>query len=134
MKRLLLTLTVIGLLMAAEQVGARPYPDQVGVCYVFQGDTITKTQSCVISAGYGTGEHYTTLTWPDGSKTEIWENWATDPHPVTLNDEPAESYTRDDVWFAHITEPQQDDSGKVFCTQARGSATSYCYKLGSPSP
>ena len=52
---------------------ARPYKPEIGVCYYFKNRDLQYLRPCVVSAGYGAGAHYATLTWADGSETSIFK-------------------------------------------------------------
>lgn len=125
MKRVLIL--ALGLILFPSVAMARPYPDRIAPCYVFENDQKQKVLPCVVSTGYGSGEHYTALTWPDGSELVYRED--SQSHMGSLNDQPAKSYQRDATFYEVIKSPQQHpDDGIVTCLTQLKSTTSYCYQ------
>ncbi len=138
MKRSLNPIFVAGLMTAgaiawATPATARPYPDQVGVCYAFEGDTQARLEPCAISAGYGAGAHYAVLNWMDGTKTSIvmvnaCANGNYDPSGYcgyTVNDRDAEIYQRD----VFLRETTFDDPDNLICYRVTATASSFCFRL-----
>lgn len=109
-------LMTTGAIAWATPATSRPYPDQVGVCYAFQGDTQARLEPCVISAGYGAGAHYAVLNWSDGTKTSIvivnaCADGNYDPSGFcryTIDDRDAEFYQRD-VFLGETTFDEPDN-------------------------
>jgi len=120
-------LVLFAQIWVGQKAEARPYPDSLGICYLFQGDMLDLIQPCVISQGYGTGEHYTILHWSNGKKTTILTNVLTEQHAVTVDGEKAESYTRDSSWYNLVDKPDSDDD-LIFCERILATDNSICYK------
>jgi hypothetical protein len=130
---LTLSLAITGVVITCTAGQARPYPDQVGVCYAFQGDTQTRLEPCVIRAGYGAGAHYAVLNWSDGTKTSIlMVNDCPDGNynqsgfcSYTVNDRDAEVYQRD----VFLGETTFDDPDNLPCYRVISSTSSFCYRF-----
>ncbi|MEQ8384317.1 MAG: hypothetical protein RH949_18350 [Coleofasciculus sp. A1-SPW-01] len=120
-------LVLFAQIWVGQKAEARPYPDSLGICYLFQGDILDLIQPCVISQGYGTGEHYTILHWSNGKKTTILTNVLTEQHAVTVDGEKAESYIRDSSWYNRVEQPDSDDD-LIFCERILATDNSVCYK------
>lgn len=54
---MMLSLMVLGI----HSANARPYPDRLGICYVFVGDEVSQKSPCIIASGYGAGSSYVGL-------------------------------------------------------------------------
>lgn len=119
-------LALFAQIWVGQKAEARPYPDSLGICYLFQDDVLDLIQPCVISQGYGTGEQYTILHWSNGKKTTILIN-VTEQHGVTVDGEKAESYIRDSSWYNRVEQPDSDDD-VIFCERILATDNSVCYK------
>ncbi len=130
---LIASLTTAGAIAWATPATSRPYPDQVGVCYAFQGDTQARLEPCIISSGYGAGAHYAVLNWMDGTKTSIMMvNDCPDGNydqsgfcSYTVNDRDAEVYQRD-VFLGETTFDAPDN---LPCYRVTSTASSFCYRF-----
>lgn len=140
MKKLILYLNVATLIFISahfyfSKSEARPWPDRIGICYVFEGQKIQKTVPCVISTGYGAGAMYTNLSWPDGKSNQIITCTDTNcPNNYTLDDKPAETYTLDGTWYKPVQDGRTGDeldnpADDVQCVRVKGSQVSYCYRF-----
>jgi hypothetical protein len=126
-------LSTVSTVLLAHSTTARPYPDHVGVCYRFQGDTQDRMEPCVISSGYGAAGHYAVLHWSDGTLSTVAMLNSCDPAAFdangfcayTVNDEAAEYYERD-VFMAVAT---RDDQDNMPCYRFGDSDTSICYRI-----
>lgn len=127
------TLATAGVVVLATSTEARPYPDQSGVCYIFQGDTQELMEPCVISSGYGAGAHYATLHWSDETTTSINMDNSCDPDAFdangfcsyTINDRAAEYYERD----VFMGVAAMDDPDNMPCYRLTESDVSVCYRF-----
>jgi len=130
---LTLSLAIAGAVITCTAVQARPYPDQVGVCYAFEGDNQARLEPCVVSSGYGAGAHYAILNWSAGTKTNIvMVNACTDGNydtsgycRYTVSDRDAEVYQRD-VFLGKTT---FDDPDNLLCYRVISTTSSFCYRF-----
>lgn len=130
---LMASLLTAGAIAWATPASSSAYPDEVGVCYAFQGDTQTRLEPCVISTGHGGGSHYTILNWIDGTKTNIMMfNYCPDENydqsgfcRYTVSDQAAEAYERD-VFLGVTT---FDDDENMSCYRITATDASFCYRL-----
>ncbi|MGD1904815.1 MAG: hypothetical protein ACFB0C_02340 [Leptolyngbyaceae cyanobacterium] len=114
-------------------IQAGPYPDELGICYRFEGDDRTQLEPCVISAGYGTGAHYVTLHWLDGTISNIsWINYCPEGDYEELgfcayqvNDQVAEPYERN--LFMAVTTVEDPDN--LPCYRILETDDSVCYRF-----
>lgn len=109
-------------------VQARPYPDRPGICYFFRGNSLELTQTCVISTGYGTGEHYAVLNWADGVKTHILNNLNLKPPTLKVDGEIAQEYKRDTSFYSVVENPGSRED-IMFCQRILSNQNSVCYKF-----
>ena len=131
---LIASLMTTGAIAWGTSATARPYPDQVGVCYAFESDTQARLEPCIISAGYGAGAHYATLNWMDGTKTSIMMvNDCPDGNydlsgfcGYTVNDRDAEVYQRD----VFLGETTFDDPDNLLCYRVVPTAVQPDTRLG----
>lgn len=113
-------------------VEARPYPDTVGVCYLFQGDVIERLEPCVISSGSGAGAQYASLNWLDGQATTIEmsaycpdQDWDENGFcSYLVNGEVAEAYERN----VFLTESTSDNDDEDMPCYRLSNQISYCYR------
>jgi len=123
-------------LLGDWQAIARPYPDEVGVCYRFEGDVLVQHEPCIISAGYGAGAHYAILHWSDDRSTEIYllntcfdrqEFDAAGFCAYQLDENEAEAYERD--VFLNVS--TVDDPDNMTCYRAIATNESVCYRFSN---
>lgn len=127
------SVAAVGVVALATSAKARPFPDQSGVCYIFQVDTQELMESCVISSGYGAGAHYATLHWSDKTTTSINMDNSCDPDAFdtngfcsyTLNDHAAEYYERD----VFMGVAAMNDPDNMPCYRLAESDVSVCYRF-----
>jgi len=127
--------SVMGIIAMAlhSPATARPYPDEVAVCYAFQGDTLERREPCVISAGYGAGAHYATLHWLNESSTTIYMiNACSDMEyddrgfcAYLVDDQDATPYERD--IFLNVA--SVDDPDNMPCFRTIETHESVCYRF-----
>ncbi|MEM9220022.1 MAG: hypothetical protein AAGD25_37560 [Cyanobacteria bacterium P01_F01_bin.150] len=129
---MLVGLTVGAMLTWSSLATARPYPDELGICYRFQDDTLEQREPCVISAGYGAGAHYVVLHWSDDTSTAIHMiNYCVDGQEFDdrgfcgyrVNDQDAEPYERD----AFLGIATVEDSSMT-CYRTLSNDESVCYR------
>jgi hypothetical protein len=121
--------------LVATTVRARPNPDQVGVCYVFQDDTQVQMEPCVILAGYGAGAWYVVLNWSNRSQTTInMINFCPEGNydersfcGYTVDEQDAEPYFRD--VFLQITTIKDPDN--MDCYRVGTTTNSICYRFNN---
>jgi signal peptidase I len=90
-----LTIGIVATL-ATIPVMAKPSPDKVRVCYKYKGDEVVYRNSCVVSSGYGTGEHYMTLYWANGNIDKI--RYYLINNSAFVNSIPAMRYKQSSLW------------------------------------
>lgn len=73
---------------------ARPNPDKIGICYLFQDDTLKDKGVCIVSTGGGAGGTYTNL---DFNKKEYLFEFE------TYDAENELTYLRDSDFYHKIT-------------------------------
>lgn len=101
---------------------ARPNPDQIGVCYLFQGDSLKKKDVCVISSGSGAGGYYINLYL--NGKPYLFEFSHDD---MNLS---KDSYSRDPYFYQKLKDETQDyvDSEEsIYCFKHK--PYDICYKM-----
>jgi hypothetical protein len=123
----------IALSTLATPADSRPYPDRLGICYFFRGDTQDLTQPCVISSGYGAGAHYAVLLRKDGVRTSIQMiNACPDGNydeqgfcRYLVDDHEAMPYYRDT--FMNVTTTTDDEN--LSCFRVMDTGKSVCYRF-----
>lgn len=117
-KKLILLCAVLTLSTA---VHARPYPDKVGVCYEFKGDTPSKMDTCIISITDGAGGTSTTLRLLnkryDIEGIETANSVDRYGYKYTVNGVSAKSYYRN-ASFYDIADPEvlfENDEPALYC-------------------
>lgn len=94
----------------AMSAHARPYPDKVGVCYIFKGNNVLEMDTCIISIRDGAGGTSTSLQLNDkrynieGSETEKSTNRY--EYEYTVNGAAAQSYYRN-ASFYDVANPEE---------------------------
>ena len=133
-----LTGSLILLAFFVSLTEAKPFPDRLGICYVFHGEKLKSRVPCVISGGFGTVSRHITLRWPDGTHKDLYFENEGDSEKITLNKKRAEEYTRSSIWFDKITgeekiapEDAEDYENPLSCIRALKKKTSYCYLINS---
>ena len=86
-------LMMLPLVLVATNANARPYPDQLGICYFFSGDKLKQKKPCVIATGYGAGSMYTSLEVGKKEYT-FTTNTMIENEETTYNDKPVYVYSR----------------------------------------
>ena len=106
---------------------ARPYPDRVGVCSTFKGETKLSSDICLISYWTAVGGRERTLKTATNSYVTS-ENDVKDDVILTLNGIKAESYYRHAA-FLNVLSEDDDASGWNAVTAAyEEEELFYCYK------
>ena len=108
-------------LLASLSSNARPYPDKVGVCYEFKGDTPSKMDTCIISITDGAGGTSTVLRLQnkryeiEGIESE--NSSSRYSYKYTVNGVSAKSYYRN-ASFYDIADPEvlfENDEPALYC-------------------
>lgn len=123
MKKLLLPLLV---LLGASQSFARPSADRLGICYSFKNGTLAGRAPCVISAGYGAGAQYLTLSFGDKEYYAEFPNLKPNM-PPTLNDKLALEYQRDTSFLNVLKGRPIDGEDYMPCIKTKDGKTDLCY-------
>jgi hypothetical protein len=126
-------LATANFLILDHPVVARPYPDQLGICYVFRGDEMVRREPCVISSGYGAGSHYASLNWLDGKTTSIYKDNSCNLPGLelngfcsnTVNDAAAEYYERN----AFLVATEGTEAENMPCYLVSNTEVSFCYRV-----
>ena len=121
-------LVLIAMLFSSiTTTNARPYPDRVGVCSTFKGETKLSSDICLISYWTAVGGRERTLK--TATKTYVAsENDVKDDVILTLNGIKAESYYRHAA-FLNVLNEDDDASGWNAVTAAyEEGELFYCYK------
>lgn len=124
--RLLLALLI---LLPATAL-ARPYPDRLGICYVFHGEKLTARGPCVISAGYGAGAQYVNLLLNNKEYYAEFPNIRPDM-PPTLNGKTAIEYQRDATFFGILKGTPIEGEEYMTCIKTKDGRTDICYFMGT---
>lgn len=108
----------IGLLSVSIPAQAKPYPDELGICYGFNDDELQSADVCLIQSASGIGEQYTTLQW--NQKTyDILSNGS----KYLLNDSDAVFYLRDAAFYQPLSDSEvlsiDDGEPVLFCYKSR---------------
>ena len=118
----------LALLTLAPFAQARPYTDQLGICYVFTNGKMTQRAACVISAGYGAGAHYMSLGI--GNRDYYVESPNMQPNqPPTLDGKTALFYKRDAAFFSILKGKPIEGEDYVDCVKTRDGKTDVCYLI-----
>lgn len=117
--------------MIAVASNAYVYDDEVGGCYLFQGDKMIKRGVCLISTEAGNAHLYKFLSF-EGNSYELHEN-AEKPTAVhKINKVPAKLYYRDSRFpkiildTNHLGEVEADNN--QFLTCYKNKSVDICYK------
>lgn len=113
MKKLLFSLITMCFYISAE---ARPYPDEVGICYEFKHKKLSQKSLCIISHGYGAGSSYTNIQI---ANEDYFFETNTMTEETFYKDESVEHYLRHNGFYHKISEV--DSSNEHI----------YCYKSAS---
>lgn len=136
MKKLTVTIYVALILgLIPNTTLARPYKPKIGVCYYFKNRDLQYQRPCVVSAGYGAGGHYATLTWADGREISIIkENYCPSQNfdqygfcAYTVNEQPANRYSLD-IFFQFSEQALNSEDEAAECYELN-SREAFCYGL-----
>ena len=111
---------------------AHSNPDEVKVCYTYSGDSLKKTQSCIVSAGGGAGGVYENIKI--GNKSYLFEgacdmdgecdySYYSGGIDSGVSPKPAISYLRDGTFHKKISQSQAATANHLL----------YCYKTKNGS-
>lgn len=118
MQKVFLVFTALALISGAE---ARPWPDQLGICYVMKDGQLASRQPCVVSTGYGAGGNYTSLSFGGKSYT-IERSTMTAKETATLNEAAATEYLRENAFFNIVSSKEatsRADEELLWCAKSR---------------
>lgn len=118
-------LTAIGMPLLAE---AHSSPDEVAVCYSFSGNTLKKTQSCIVSSGGGAGGMYTAIAV--GGKKYAMEGPCDNNGDCSYswNNKPIISYTRDGTFYRKLTQKEAFNADHVlYCYKTKNGSVDICH-------
>lgn len=105
---------------------ARPNPDKIGICYLFQDDTLKDRGVCIISTGSGAGGEYINLDF--NKKDYLFEFQTSD-----LEDKL--TYLRDSRFYHKITPElmssyEYEDEDILLCYKDK--PFDICYQVPKP--
>lgn len=119
--------TAIALLASIGSAEARPYPDRVGVCSTFKGDTKLSSDICLISYWTAVGARERTLKTPTQTYVAS-ENDIKDDVILTLNGVKAESYHRHAAFLNVLSEYDDESGWNAVSAADEEDELFYCYK------
>lgn len=125
MKRILFTITG-GVLLLFTTALARPYPDQLGICYAFTNGNITQTAACVIGTGYGAGAQYMNLIFGNRNHYIEFPNIRPNMAP-TLDGKTALTYKRNAAFHDILKGAPIDGEEYMECIKTKDGKVDVCY-------
>lgn len=136
MKKLTVTIYIALILgLSPNSSLARPYKPETGVCYYFKHRDLQDKHPCIVSAGYGAGGHYASLTWTDGREIGIFkENYCPTQNfdqygfcAYTVDEQPANRYSLD-IFFQFSEQALSSEDKAADCYELN-SGEAFCYGL-----
>lgn len=96
----------LSLLLLSSLAVASPNPDQLGICYLFNKNTLVNKGVCVVSSGGGAGGFYYNIDYKD-------KNYSFE----FANDDESLIYYRDSFYnvITKETEEYVDDNERITC-------------------
>ncbi|MGK7872341.1 MAG: hypothetical protein AB4426_03200 [Xenococcaceae cyanobacterium] len=123
------------LIVIDKIVEARPEPDSLGICYLFEAEKLSKQERCVISTGYGAGAHYVVLNWSNGKNDVLYsinycpeENYDSQGFCGYLVGEQEAIVYQRDVFYNRTNTNSEDN---ISCYQITDTNKSVCYRITS---
>ncbi len=122
---MMLSLMVLGI----HSGNARPYPDRLGICYVFVGDEVSQKAPCIIASGYGAGSSYVGLEF--NHKNYVFEtSTMSEDGKTTYEDKPVRQYVRH-AGFYHVIGDDELESVEpddmLYCYRTRDKKLDICH-------
>ena len=128
-KALILSLGTLAALSMPLLAEAHSSPDEVAVCYNFSGNTLKKTQSCIVSSGGGAGGMYTSIAV--GGKKYAMEGPCDNNGNCrySLNGKPIISYTRDGTFYRKLTKKEAFNNADnlLYCYKTKNGSVDICH-------
>ena len=127
-KTIAIALSAIGVLSIPVLSQAHSSPDEVAVCYSFSGNTLKKTQSCIVSSGGGAGGMYTNIAV--GGKKYSMEGPCDNNGNCKFywNDKPITSYTRDGTFHHKLTQKEISTANHLlYCYKTKNGSLDICH-------
>ena len=98
----------------------------MGICYGFKGNDLFLHAPCIISAGYGAGAQYVSLTVEKTTFYIEYPNIRPNMTP-TINGKAAISYQRDASFFQVLTGQPMKGESYLDCTKSTDGKVNICY-------
>lgn len=117
------------LLILSTTAVARPSPDRLGICYLFQGEKLTGRGPCIVSPGYGAGAQYVNLLLNGKDYAVEYPNIRPNM-PPTLNGKVAIEYQRDTSFLNILKGAPMQGEEYMTCVKTKDGKTDICYFLG----
>lgn len=108
---------------------AHSNPDEVAVCYSFSGNSLKKTQPCIVSSGGGAGGVYTAIAV--GGKKYAMEGPCDNNGNCNYSwsSKPIISYTRDGTFYRKLTQKEafNNSDNLLYCYKTKNGSLDICH-------
>ena len=118
------TLAALGMPLLAQ---AWSSPDEVKVCYSFSGNTLKKTQSCILSSGGGAGGMYINIAVAGKNYPMEWST-LNENEKIYWNKTPMISYYRDGTFHHKLKSNELETANHTLsCYKTKNGSVDICH-------